>query len=676
MNKKMNSFSIKFFICFLLIIVTPYGIHAQKGSPLSSGFPIKAGGDKGIASMFLNGEPLGSAFVGKTEFPNIFAKAVFGVDSPWGLYRFEYRYTTKDGHLVYSAPISISHPWGNKAVPSNGKIFNLNNKVLGLWFDSNKKLIIAEFDQSKEAFEKSGEISLSGDYSRTSGVEVCNLGKDEFEIVLLRSDGKGANPSQNEENTQSLYDGAGAYRGTLSRSCLFSFKINIKTMKQISAIEQKSSNSEVVISGSRVVKVTSNNERLNGFVVTNSIGSLKYLPSINTDAKLNEVKYVFKNDNEILTHPTHAARAISFGSFNAPERDLVIGGERSVDYYSFSGKMTKTGAPIYSEPLKILQENSDLNSGSLTVPNLVDWNGDGTLDIVAGNSEGRLLFFKNNGTNKIPDFGYPEEIKSAGVPICFRPGYTIIQGPMEAAWGYLCPTVFDWNNDGLLDVVFSGSRAKFEVMLNRGTKTNPELEAPVTLRIDNMELPGTWRVRPGIAKINGRNAIVIMDTDDAVHLYWQVGNYSVEDGGKLVMEDGTFITHRSKEKQSLGQRGRAKFQLVDWDKDGVLDLIIGTSKRSAFPNPERGMPYARYAKNELGLQVLFMKNTGTNEKMKFAEPLQFQLNGKDLYLGTHSYGPFACELGDTTNGLNLVVGVESGKFYFFSRKDLTTIGFE
>lgn len=667
----------KKFLSFITIITIFFfqNLYAQGSNALISGLPIKAGGEKGIAPLFLHGAPQGAAFIDQSEYPNIFAKAIFGIEAPSELYRFEYLYTRNDGHLIYSKAIQLSHPWENKSAPSNGRIFNLDNKVIGLWLESNRKIIITEFNKEKEAFVKSGEISLSGDLSRTLDMEVSSLGNNVLEIILLRSDGKSYGPTQNEEKTLSLYDGAGSYRGKLSLSGLYSFKINIKNLKQISNIERKYPNDNVVISGSRVVKVALEKEDLNGFVVTNSIGAIKYLPSKNKVDKLSEVKHVFKNNNEVLAHPTHGARAVSFGSASNPKQDLLISGERAIYYYHFSGEITKNGSPIYNEPLKILQEKTDLYAGSLTVPNVVDWNGDGTLDIVSGNSEGRLLYFKNNGTNVNPNFAYPEELKSGGEPICFRPGYNIVQGPMEAAWGYLCPTVFDWNNDGLLDIVFSGSRAKFEVMLNKGSKVEPELDRPVTLRIDNMELPGTWRVRPGVAKINGRNAIVILDTEDAVHLYWQVGDYSVEDGGKLLMEDGTAITHHSKEKQSLGQRGRAKFQLVDWDNDGILDLIIGTSKRSAFPNPERGMPYARYAKNELGLEVLFMKNTGTNENMKFSEPLQFQLKGKDLYLGTHSYGPYACELGDISKGLNLVVGVESGKFYFFERKDLTTIGF-
>ena len=60
----------------------------------------------------------------------------------------------------------------------------------------------------------------------------------------------------------------------------------------------------------------------------------------------------------------------------------------------------------------------------------------------------------------------------------------------------------------------------------------------------------------------------------------------------------------------------------------------------------------------------------------FEEPVQFRLNGKDHYIGQHANGPTPCMLGDTSAGANLLVGCESGRFYFYNRKDLTTISID
>ena len=335
-------------------------------------------------------------------------------------------------------------------------------------------------------------------------------------------------------------------------------------------------------------------------------------------------------------------------------------------------------AAPYASGLKINYEGEklgkDYRKSRSNMWNYADWDGDGVLDIVAGNSEGRLLFFKNNGTDREPDFAMSEEICAGGVPVLLRPGYHVVQGPFEASWGYLCPTVCDWNNDGLPDVVVSGSRQKYEVMLNEGTSTEPRLAAPVPIMVDNLELYGTWRVRPAIAKAGDVNVMVIMDDDNALHLYRQIDEYNVEDAGKLRLEDGRQITGHNDAGERLGQWGRGKLRFTDWNGDGKLDLIVGSIKRSSYPSPDRGLPYSRFRKKEFGLQVMLFENVGTNEKMVFKEPVQFQVDGKDVYLGAHSNAPEPCMLGDVTDGPNLLVGCESGKYFFFDRRHLTVTG--
>ena len=232
-----------------------------------------------------------------------------------------------------------------------------------------------------------------------------------------------------------------------------------------------------------------------------------------------------------------------------------------------------------------------------------------------------------------------EEICAGGKPILLRPGYHVVQGPFEASWGYLCPTVYDWNGDGLPDVMVSGSRAKYEIMLNEGTITEPRLAAPVPVMVDNLELYGTWRVRPAITKVNGVNVMVTMDDDNALHLYRQIDEYNVEDAGKLRLEDGRQITGHNNAGELLGQWGRGKLRFVDWNMDGKTDLIVGSIKRSSYPSPDRGLPYSRFKKKETGLQVMFFENVGTDENMVFKEPVQFQVDGKDFYLGAHSNAP-------------------------------------
>ena len=70
------------------------------------------------------------------------------------------------------------------------------------------------------------------------------------------------------------------------------------------------------------------------------------------------------------------------------------------------------------------------------------------------------------------------------------------------------------------------------------------------------------------------------------------------------------------------------------------------------------------------MQVLYFENLGN---WRFALPKQLQVDGKPFYLGAHSNAPEPCMLGDTSKGPNLVVGCESGKYFFFDRNRLNYV---
>ncbi len=55
----------------------------------------------------------------------------------------------------------------------------------------------------------------------------------------------------------------------------------------------------------------------------------------------------------------------------------------------------KDGMPLFQKPAYFRQEADELKCGPWATPFAVDWDGDGDLDIICGNSAGYIVFFEN-----------------------------------------------------------------------------------------------------------------------------------------------------------------------------------------------------------------------------------------------------------------------------------------
>ncbi len=646
-------------------------VEPASAQTLVSGNPIPSAAENGIAPISFGlttaNDPVGCAFISSDENPDMFVSIHVGIGEAIGLKYCEFDCIASDGSPVYKEPLAVRAPWREiKNQPSKVRVYQKEDDVFLLCLED-RTLRVTRFDKESMQCEEISKAVFEGFEYQILSFDVIERTEGKLEVVCLCSDGSKYRPETFTGDTQSYYDGKEIYRGEIPYSGVFRTEFRTKDWTQTRKVERVSKDMKTILSGSSIVAID-DGKGLNGYLITNTLGAMKFIPYKEGPEKA-EILHVRHSDGSVLTHSAHGAKVSLYGTSTS---DLIVGGESAVYHYSYAGSASD-GAPCYDRTGTVMQGNAPVYGGSLTVPNIVDWDGDGILDIVAGNSEGRLLFFKNTGSDAQPRFGLSQEVCSDGEPIVFRPGYHVVQGPLEAAWGYLCPTVFDWNDDGLPDVLFSGSSAKFEVMMNHGTETRPELSSPRTISIDNLELWGTWRVRPAVAKVAGRNVMVIMDGDNALHLYGRVDDNNVEDLGKLLLTNGQQITGHNDAGGRLGQCGRGKLQFVDWNGDGKLDLLVGCIKNSSYPHPSQGLPYQRFKKEEYGLQVLLFINAGTDEEMVFEDPVQLQFRGEDFYLGAHSNAPASCMLGDTSKGVNLVVGTESGKFYFFEHGDMTTV---
>lgn len=652
-----------------VVVVGALAVDANAQTTLKSGKPLYGGGEKQLAPLTLpfvyNQYPVGYAYLEGRDTPSLFLASKAGMGPARGLFVCHYRYTTEDGNPVFTAPKKVKCCWGTpKNMPDHGCIFNWGGEVYSLWRETKSKLFVARYNEIDNTLERVGVLSSGGLGGKIS-VAATPLADGSVEIVVTTNNGARYRP-EDYDGIASYYDGAGIYRGELPYGGITRFVLrNIDEH----VVGEKITTDEHMLAPTAAARIDHNKGRY-GYVMLNRIGALMYVdPRYPT-----EDRYVWNFDGEPIDFGREGGRVIAFPDAEGNPTSFVIAGEGCFEYYAYMGPH-KNGV-LYDEPRTILMEKGQIYSGTLGVPNVVDWDGDGALDIISGNSEGEFLFWKNLGTNEAPEYHWKgERLTAGGRELLVKPGYYDIQGPMEASWGYTAPTVADWNEDGLYDLVWSDATASFYVALGCGTKTEPQLALPEKIQFDGMPLWGTWRVKPAVAKMGDRMALMIFDEDDALHLYWKVSDKRVSDGGKVLLDSGKPITSHSARTPRLGAWGRCKLSLYDWDGDGLLDLLIGTPRSASIPSPERGLPNGADESYE-GLQVLLMKNVGTTEQPVFSEPVQFRVKGEDFYIGQHANSPTPCMLGDTSEGANLLVGCENGRFFFFERKDLSTISID
>ena len=165
--------------------------------------------------------------------------------------------------------------------------------------------------------------------------------------------------------------------------------------------------------------------------------------------------------------------------------DIVCGDEDGrVAFIENTGK-TVDGIPQFLPPRYFRQLAADVKFGALATPYAVDWDGDGLEDIISGNSAGYIAFIKNLGGSPTR-WAAPVYLSAAGRLIREQAGLNgSIQGPAEAKWGYSILSVADWDGDGLPDIMTNGIWGKVVWYKNIGTRTAPRLAAgqPVELAL-------------------------------------------------------------------------------------------------------------------------------------------------------------------------------------------------
>jgi hypothetical protein len=255
----------------------------------------------------------------------------------------------------------------------------------------------------------------------------------------------------------------------------------------------------------------------------------------------------------------------------------------------------------FAAPAKLKRDGQNLNPGPSSTVFAADWRGTGRLDLLVGNMRGDLYLIPNHGTNATPAYGAPRRLEAGGRPI---------QGPHH---GDAQPVAADWDGDGLVDLIVGWGDGSVVWYRNIGSRTEPKLAKGVILvpaapRPNyDANAPPSRHARPGV-----RAKVCVVDWNGDGLLDLLVGDFGGVDGQKAEL---------SKQDQQIEQEAKRKLHELQKQMQPFCEEY---TKRLKEPVQGEHSAQARRERQKKALEVL--NQTGfqalQNEIRQVTETLQ------------------------------------------------------
>lgn len=314
------------------------------------------------------------------------------------------------------------------------------------------------------------------------------------------------------------------------------------------------------------------------------------------------------------------------------------------------------------EPLRTVGRTLRLGGGSVIAAG--DLDGDGDVDLIAGDGPGRLWLIEDVGTAGNHQYAEPVELEAGGLPWKLETGVADrLHGPIDRPLGFAAPTIADWKHSDRPDLVVSGADGRVVYLRNNGGPTQPRFDRPEAIRTEGRRLVIPPRVRPAVAHWNEAVEwpdVIALDDQGFLCVYPRTEIMDVgppdpllDPLGRLIRLDGGF-----------GLAGRCTLWAGPWTAPGRVDLLVGLPRSARFVVPALlGLDSA--ATDDLPT-VLLLENLGKGTVRPRAVRRR---DGVPLVVGDEGCSP--CGVDWRGDGLlDLLVGSDDGRVLHFPREAL------
>lgn len=232
-----------------------------------------------------------------------------------------------------------------------------------------------------------------------------------------------------------------------------------------------------------------------------------------------------------------------------------------------------------------------------TVPAVADWNHDGLLDIVINSIWGEIIWYEGTGTPTQPELKPAQPVQVAWQSTPPKPAWNWWdpKGNQLVTQWRTSPVVLDLDGDRLNDLVILDHEG-YLAFFQRQKQDNELILLPGK-RIFQNEAGEPLRLNAGSAGKSGRRKLVFTDWDRDGDLDIIINsNINVEFLENITPGDASDMTFRFRSRGHVSDTAIGGHTTcpttVDWDRDGVRDLLIGGEDGFFYylKNPEDKQP--------------------------------------------------------------------------------------